>query len=186
MLPLRGECRGRAPAFTEDGEEDFVLEKFEKFVRRVSEWFEWIGLAAMLLMMVITCIDVVGAKVFHWRLFGAIDTVMLSQIVAIAFPASMVLILGRHIQVEFLIARLPNRAQAVIDSLVLLLELGLFSLIIWRLCVLGYTFQTSGEHSQSAYIPYYPFAYCIALASISLFLVLLVKLLKSVGRITDK
>ena len=51
-----------------------------------------------------------GLEVFHWRLFGAIDIVMLSQIVAIAFPAGMLLILGRHIQVEFLIARLPNRA----------------------------------------------------------------------------
>jgi TRAP-type C4-dicarboxylate transport system permease small subunit len=163
-----------------------VLNKFEKFSRKLSNWFEWIGLAAILLMMAITCIDVVGAKVFHWRLFGAIDTVMLSQIVAIAFPASMVLILGRHIQVEFVIARLPNRARAVIDSFVLLLELGLFSLIIWRLWVLGYTFQTSGEHSQSAYIPYYPFAYCIAFASISVFLVLLLKLLKSIGRIIEK
>jgi len=185
-LPLKGECRGRAPAFTEDGEGNFVLDKFEKFIHRFSEWFEWIGLAAILLMMVITCVDVVGAKVFHWRLFGAIDTVMLSQIVAIAFPASMVLILGRHIQVEFVIARLPNRAQAVTISIVLLLGLGLFSLIIWQLCVLGYTFQTSGEHSQSAYIPYYPFAYCIALASIPVCLALLLELLKSIGRVVQK
>jgi TRAP-type C4-dicarboxylate transport system permease small subunit len=111
---------------------------------------------------------------------------MLSQIVAIAFPASILRILGRHIQVEFVIARLPNRAQAVIEGIVLLLELGLFSLIIWQLCVLGYSFQTSGEYSASAHIPYYPFAYCIALASISVFSVLLLKLIKSIGRIIEK
>ena len=185
-MPLKVGCGGKAPASTEDGEGRLVLDKFEKFNRRLSNWFEWIGLAGMLLMMAITCIDVVGAKVFHWRLFGAIDTVMLSQIVAIAFAAGMVLILGRHIQVDFLIDRLPNRAQAVIDSIVLLLELGLFSLIIWQLCVLGYTFQTSGEHSQSAYIPYYPFAYCIALASIPVCFVLLLKFLKSIGRVVQK
>ena len=163
-----------------------MIDKFEKFNHRLSDWFEWIGLAGMLLMMAITCIDVVGSKIFHWRLFGAIDIVMLSQIVATAFAASMALILGRHIQVEFVIARLPRRAQAVIDSIVLLLGLGLFSLIIWQLCVLGYTFQTSGEHSQSAYIPYYPFAYCIALASIPVCLVLLLKFLKSIGRIAQR
>ena len=163
-----------------------MLEKFEKFNHRISDWFEWIGLVALLLMMVITCVDVVGAKVFHWRLFGAIDTVMLSQIVAIAFPASMALILGRHIQVHFLIDRLPRRARAVVDSIVLFLGLGLFSLIIWQLCMLGYTFQTSGEYSQSAYIPYFPFAYCIALASIPLSLVLLTKFLKSIRRVVQK
>ena len=65
-----------------------MLDKLEKFNGRLSDWFEWIGLAAMLLMMVTTCIDVVGAKIFRWRLFGAIDIVMLSQLVAIAFARS--------------------------------------------------------------------------------------------------
>jgi TRAP-type C4-dicarboxylate transport system permease small subunit len=163
-----------------------VLDKFEKFNRRFSAWFEWIGFAGMLLMMAITCIDVVGAKVFHWRLFGAIDIVMLSQIVAIAFAASMALILRRHIQVEFFVARLPRRAQAIINSIILLLGLGLFGLIIWRLSALGYSFQTSGEMSATADIPYYPFGYAIALASIPVCLVLLLEFLKSIGRIAER
>jgi len=179
-------CGGFARAPTEDGEGGPVLDKFEKFNRRLSSWFEWIGLAAMLLMIAITCIDVVGAKIFHWRLFGAIDIVMLSQIVAIAFAASMALILGRHIQVELFVARLPRRAQAVVDSIVFLLGLGLFGLIIWRLLALGYSFQTSGEMSQTADIPYYPFAYGIALASIPVCLVLLLNFLKSIGRIVQR
>jgi TRAP-type C4-dicarboxylate transport system permease small subunit len=136
----------------------------------------------MLLMMAITCIDVVGAKVFLWRLLGAIDIVMLSQIVAVAFAASMSLILGRHIRVEFFVTRLPRRAQTVINSIVSLLGLGLFSVIIWRLCVLGHSFQTSGEYSATAYIPYYPFAYGIALASIPVCLVFLVEFLKSLTK----
>jgi len=185
MLPECG-CGGFARAPTEDGEGGPVLEKFEKFNHQISVWFEWIGLVAILLMIAITCIDVVGAKVFHWRLFGAIDIVMLSQIVAIAFAASMALILGRHIQVEFIVARLPRRAQAVINSIVHLLGLGLFGLIIWRLCVFGYSFQTSGEMSQTADIPYYPFAYGIAFASIPVCLVFLVEFLKSIGRIVQR
>ena len=159
-----------------------MLGKFAKFNRRLSGWFEWIGLAGLLIIMVITCIDVVGAKVFLWPVLGALDIVMLSQIVAIAFAASMALILGRHIRVEFLVARLPRRAQAVINSIVLLLGLGLFIVIIWQLCVLGYSFQTSGEYSMTAHIPLYPFAYGIALASIPVCLVLLLEFLKSLTK----
>ena len=159
-----------------------MLGKFEKFNHRLSDWFEWIGLAGMLLVMAITCIDVVGAKVFKWPLLGALDIVMLSQIVAIAFAASMALILGRHIRVEFLFNLLPRRARAIINSFVLLLGLGLFSVIIWRLCVLGYSFQTSGEYSMTAYIPLYPFAYGIALASIPVCLVFLLEFLKSLTK----
>jgi len=159
-----------------------VLDKFEKFNRRLSDWFEWIGLVGLLLVMVITCIDVVGAKVFRWRLYGALDIVMLFQIVAIAFAVSMTLILGRHIQVEFFFKLLPRRARAIINSFVLLLGLGLFSMIIWRLSVLGYSFQTSGEYSATIHIPYYPFAYGIALASIPVWLVLLLEFLKSLTK----
>jgi TRAP-type C4-dicarboxylate transport system permease small subunit len=163
-----------------------VLDKFERFNHRLSSWCEWLGIAAMLLMMVITCIDVVGAKVFLQPLLGAIDIVMLSQIVAISFAAGMALIVGRHIRVEFFFDLLPRRAQALINSFVLLLGLGLFIVVIWRLGVLGHSFQTSGEYSPTAYIPLYPFAYAIALASIPVFLVLLLEFLKSLTKRVQK
>jgi len=163
-----------------------VLGKFEKFNRRLSGWFEWIGMAGLLLMMSITIIDVAGQKLFLLPILGAIDIVMLSQIVAIAFAVSMALIIGRHVQVEFFVARLPRRTQAVINSIVLLLGLGLFILIIWRLCVLGYSFQTTGEYSPTAHIPYYPFAYGIALASIPVCLVFLREFLSSLPRVVKR
>ena len=162
-----------------------MLDRFEKFNRRLSAWFEWIGLAGMLLMMVTTCIDVVGAKVFLWRLFGAIDIVMLSQLVAISFATSMALILGQHIRVEFFYNMWSRRTQAVISSVVLLLQLGLFMMIVWRLCVLGYSFQTSGEYSSTAHIPYYPFAYGVALACIPVCLVILLEFLKSIRKVVQ-
>lgn len=174
------------PEPTEETKESIVLTKLEKLNRRLSSLFEWIGVVALLVMMVITCIDVVGAKVFLWRLFGAIDMVQLSQIVAISFAASMTLILGRHIQVEFFISRLPKRPQAVINSLIFLLGLVLFLLIVWRLCVIGYSFKISGEHSATASIPYYPFAYAIALASILVCFTLLLELLKSIQRMVKR
>jgi TRAP-type C4-dicarboxylate transport system permease small subunit len=185
-LPLEGGCGGKAPAPTEDGEGRLLLDKFEKFNRRLSGWFQWIGLAGMFLMMAITCVDVVGAKVFQWRLFGAIDMVMLVQIATIAFAAGITLILGRHIQVDIFISSLPRRVQAVIDIIAFLLGFGFFFVIIWQLCVLGYSFQTSGEYSATARIPYYPFAYGIALAVIPVCLVYLQKLLGSLKRLVKE
>jgi TRAP-type C4-dicarboxylate transport system permease small subunit len=162
------------------------LEKFEKFNRLLSSWFEWIGLAGLLVVMFITCIDVIGAKLFLRPVFGAIDIVMLSQLVAISFACAFALILGRHVRVEFFVAWLPRRAQAVIDSIVFLLGLTLFILIIWRLCVYGYSLQTGGEVSATALIPLYPFAYGIALASIPVCLVFLLEFLKSLARMVQR
>lgn len=163
-----------------------MLDKFENLNTRLSRWCEWLSIAALVLMMAITCIDVVGAKVFRWRLPGAIDIVMLAQLVTIAFAAGMTLIKGRHISVEFFIKLLPQRVQNVVDSIVLLLLLGLFSLIIWQLIVLGYSFQTSGEYSATIYIPYYPFAYGIAIAIVPVWLIILLQFIKSLTKSVQK
>lgn len=162
------------------------LDRFEKFVGRLSGWFEYVGIAGLLLIVLITGIDVIGSKMFAWRLLGAIDIVMVAQIVGIAFAASIALIVGRHVRVEFVVNRLPPLAQAVINSIISFLGLCLFLIVIWRLILLGYSFQTSGEATATVYIPLYPFAYGIALASIPVCLVFLIELIKSINMVVKR
>jgi len=163
-----------------------VLHKIEEFNRSLSAWFEWVGLAALLIMMFITCIDVIGAKLFLKPVFGSIDIVMLSQLVAISFGLAFSLLLGRHVQVEFFVPRLPRRAQAVTDSIVFLLGLILFILVIWRLCAYGYSLQTGEEVTATARIPLAPFAYGIALACIPVCMVFFLEFINSLIRLVEK
>lgn len=161
-----------------------VLSKFENFNRRLSGWLEWIGVIGLLVMMFITCIDVLLAKLFTLPIQGAIDVVMFSQLIAIAFALALTLILGRHIQVEFFVSRLPGRTQAVIDSIVSLLGLAFFIIVVWQLYGLGHSFQIAGEKSMSQLrIALFPFPYAIALASIPVCLVFLQKFLNSLFRV---
>lgn len=143
-------------------------------------------MAGLLLMMLITIIDVTGAKLFLWPLLGAIDWVRAFQSVAIAFACAVTLIVGRHVRVEFFVTRLPRRAQSVIDSFVFLLGLGLFVLIVWRLSLFGYTLQAGGEVSATAHIPRCLLAYGIALASIPVCLLFLQKLLSSLTKVVKR
>jgi TRAP-type mannitol/chloroaromatic compound transport system permease small subunit len=163
-----------------------VLDKFEKFNSRLSGWFEWVGMAGLLSVMLVTTIDVTGAKLFLSPLRGTIDMVMLFQLVAIAFAGAATLIVGRHVRVEFFVRMLPRRAQAIINIIVSLIGLGLFILIILRLCLLGYSFQVGGETTASAYIPLYPFTYLAALGIIPLCLVLLHELLSSLAKVVKR
>jgi TRAP-type C4-dicarboxylate transport system permease small subunit len=159
------------------------LEKFESFNRRVSDWFERVGVCGLLLMMVITCADVVGAKLFRQPVYGALDIVMFAQLVAISFATAFALILGRHVAVEFFVILLPTRLQAVVEFVISFLGLILFALIVWRLAAYGYSLQIGGEVSATLRMPLYPFAYSIALASIPVLLVFLVDMLKAIVRI---
>jgi TRAP-type C4-dicarboxylate transport system permease small subunit len=162
------------------------LSRFDRFNRLISGWFEWVGLTGLLMMMLITCIDVIGSKLFRTPVLGAIDIVMLSQTVAISFATASALILGRHVCVEFFMVMLPKRIQALLDSVICLLGLVLFLLIVWRLCVYGYSFQTGGEESATARIPLYPFAYGVALAGIPVCLVFFSRFLNAIERMVKK
>ena len=160
----------------------FMLDKFERFNRSVSGWAEWIGFGALFLMVVLTCVDVIGAKLFLTPVFGALDIMMLAQLIAISFAVSMALIMGRHVQVEFFVMLLPKLLQKIIDVIVNFLCLLLFVLIIWRLFSFGHHLQTGREESATARILLYPFVYAAAAACIPACLVYLQQLLTGIRR----
>ena len=163
-----------------------VLEKFDRLNHKISFGVEWIGLAGLLLMMAITCIDVIGAKVFKIPFPGALDIVMISQLLAVAFAVAGSLLLGRHVEVDFFVPLLPRTLQAVIDSFICLCCLLLFAVISWRLFVYGYSMQTANEVSPTIRIPLYGFAYGAGASCIPVCLVYLHRFVLSLSRIVRK
>lgn len=162
------------------------MNRFDRFNRLAASLFEWVGLAGLLVMMFVTCIDVIGSKVFLRPVPGSIDIVMLCQLVAISFVAASALLLGRHVHVEFFITMLPPRIRDIVDCIMHFFSLTLFALIVWRLSTYGYSLFTGKEVSPTARIPLYPFAYGIALACIPVSLVLLSSFIKSLLRLIKK
>ena len=160
-----------------------MIEKFKKFNKMLSSWAEWIGFGAMFLMVVITCVDVLGAKLFLSPVFGSLDMMMMAQLIAISFAASMALIMNRHVRVEFFMVLFPKRVQAFVESLIQLLCLALFILIVWRLITHGLHLQAGGEETPTAHIPMAPFSYACAIGIVPVCLVIIQQFLSSVVRV---
>ena len=161
-----------------------MLNKFEKFNRRFSSWLEWIGVIALLVMMVFTCIDVFLTKFFKSPIQSAIDVVMFSQLIAISFALATTLILNRHIQVDIYISSLPRRTQGVIDSIATLIGFGFFVIVVWQLSAMGHSFQVADEKSMSQLrVSLFPFPFAIALGGIPVCLVFLQRFLSSLMRV---
>ena len=163
-----------------------MLEKFDRFNRRISSAFERIGFASIILMVVLTCVDVIGAKLFLTPIYGALDVMMLAQLIAISSASSMALIQGRHVKVEFFIRLLPSRVQALIDCIVDFLCLSLFVLIVWQLYLYGNSIAEWGEGTMTARIPLSPFSYAAAAAFFPVSLVFLQRFLHSIFRVMGK
>lgn len=152
----------------------------DKFNFRISQWLLWAGIFFMMVIVFVTGIDVIGGKLFTWRLLGALDIVQLSQAMAMGFGVALALIEGRHVNVEFIVNKLPAAAQKVIGVIINLIGLLLFMLIVWRLSIFGLSFFSTKEATATIYIPVYPFIFALALACVPVCLIFLSNLLKSI------
>lgn len=156
------------------------LNKLEWFNDKVSTGFERIGLAAFILMMLLTTIDVTGAKLFLKPVNGALDLMMILQMLAIGFALSTSYIGNRHVQVEFFTPLLPRMARRIIALFIQTLMLLLFIVMTWQLFVYGRELQQYHEVSATVRIPLYPFTYATAAAFIPACLAALAKWLQSI------
>ncbi|HSO67144.1 MAG TPA: TRAP transporter small permease subunit [Desulfatirhabdiaceae bacterium] len=155
-----------------------TVNSIQQFNHRLSAASEAIGMFALFSIMILTFIDVIGAKVFLKPVLGSIDMVMVAQLVAISFAAASTLIAGGQISVDFFLLKMPksirNHVLFFTDTLCLLL----FLLIGWRLAVYGYQVYHEGEVTPTAHIPLYPFAFGFMLAMIPVCIELIVKMIK--------
>lgn len=154
--------------------------KLERFNDKVSSSFERVGLVAFLLMMLLTTIDVAGAKLFLKPVNGALDLMMILQMIAIGFALSTSYIGNRHVQVEFFVPLLPRMARRIIAIFIQTLMLLLFIIMTWQLFVYGHELQSYGEVSATVRIPLYPFTYATAAAFIPACLAALAKWLQTI------
>jgi len=163
-----------------------ILERFKHFNDRLSFLVEWIGFAGILLMMFVTCIDVIGAKVFRLPVPGSIDIIMIAQLMAISFAIAGSLILGRHVEVEFFVPLLPKTLQNIIHCIIQFLGLFLFVMISWRLFEHACSLYNGNEVSPTLRIPMYPFAYGAGFACIPVCLFYMHGFITSIMRIVKK
>ena len=136
--------------------------KFRLLAEGLAKLIEWAGVIGVLVMLSITVIDVIGAKVFLQPLRGATEIIGFAQIVAISGAIAIGLFLRRHIAIEFFLERLPVNAQRGINILVSLLGLFLFAVLCRYSYSYGLSLKKAGEISSSAHIPFYPFAFVIS------------------------
>jgi len=156
--------------------------RVRRSINSVSGWLEWVGLAALVGMVLIALIDVVGSEVFQWPLPGSTEITAFLLVVAIAAGLAFSQIAGRHIRVGFLIDRLPKRGKIALEIFSSVLGLGLFAVFVWVTYDYGLSLLSSGTETLLLRIVQYPFALWIALCCIPMCCVILIELLSHISK----
>lgn len=156
------------------------MERFERFIENMSKTLEWVGLVAFLLMVLVNILDVVGAKFLKWPFPGAVEIISFAMIIAIALTIPIGLFLGFHLSIDFIIDKFPKTLKYVLTILVSVLCLVFFILVFCQSLEYGYSLQISEEIGSVSKIPFFPFAYVIAIGILPVILFYIVKTVKSI------
>lgn len=156
------------------------MERFERFIEKVSKTFEWVGVVGYLIMVLVNIIDVVGSKFLRLPLPGAFEVTSFAQIIAIALTIPIGLFLGFHLSIDFIIDKFPKTLKHLLTILVSAMCAVFFILIFWQTLEYGYSLQISEEIGSVSKIPFFPFAYVIALGALPVILFYVVRTVKSI------
>ena len=144
-----------------------------RVVRPASGALHSVGISVLGLMMLLTAADVTLRYVFDRPIMGSFDLSEYMMAIVVAFGLAYCAVMKGHVKVELVVSRLPQRAQAIIDTITGLLGLGLFSLITWQCFMHMKLLFASGLTSTVLLIPVFPFVAMVGLGSALLTLVLL-------------
>jgi TRAP-type C4-dicarboxylate transport system permease small subunit len=160
-----------------------VIDRVEKYVNTISKGLYWIAGAGLIAMLVLVVADIVGIKALAHPIPGGIEVTAFLGVVVIGFAIAFVQVLHGHIQVDFLIMKLPPRAKAIIDVIITFFGIAFFIILAWRTFEYAGVIHKTGEVSMTQKIPFYPFIYALSFCYLVTFLVLAMEFVKSILKV---
>jgi TRAP-type C4-dicarboxylate transport system permease small subunit len=158
---------------------------FEKIGKELARLLFWIAGAAIFIMMVLTCTDVV-LRFLRRPIPGTYELVCFLGAVGVAFAMAYTSVEKGHVEVSLLVRMFPSRIQGIIGSITTIFGLILFFFIAWRSFLYANSLRSTGEVSLTLQLPFYPFVYGIAFSAGAVCLVLLTDLFKNILKVFGK
>ena len=163
-----------------------VLMSLSKLVGRVATLFGWLACATLLVIMATTFTDVIGRTFFGRALVGTVETVELLMGVLVFSGLALTEIHRRHIAVETFQSLFPPAVKRLSVIVNLLLAVFITALLARQLIIKTIEIWQEQEHTQILELPYWPTAIIMSAGIVLFLLILLLRLIETVFKSTDK
>lgn len=158
----------------------------ERMVYPVIRTVHTIGLGILVGMMLLTVVDVIGRKFFDAPITGSYELTEFMLALIVFFSVGYTQIQKGHIAMEALVSRFTPRVQAITDSVVYLVSIGLGSVLTWQLVAHAKRTYIGKHETGVLHLPLYPFLIAAAFGCLLYSLVLLVDFLISLEKARTK
>lgn len=159
---------------------------FEKGVVKVSKVMNVIGICSLGVLMLLITSDVIGRFFFNKPISGTVDIAQYSMIIAVYFSVAYCAVAKGHVSVDMLVSKLPGRLQDIIGVFTGLASMALFFFVGWGAVEQLMRSISRNETSWTVNIPTWPFRLALLAGILMLFLVLLIEIVHTLGRVLKK
>lgn len=141
-------------------------------------WFRvlaGVSAALILLLIGVTCVDVIGRYVFNRPFGGAYELtqMLLAALVFAALPLTTAD--GGHVEVDLALHLFPSRIQVLLGRVAGAIAAIVVGFFAWRLVLIGLTQWHEGTRSASLGLPMAPLAFLAAVSCAGSAVILLVR-----------
>ena len=137
--------------------------------------------AAVMGMMLLTCADIFLRLMRH-PITGTYETVGFMGALCVSWALAQTSVDKGHIAVDFLVQRLSEKSQKIVEAINSLISAVFFLVVAWQGVRYGLELKASGEVSMTLQTPIYPIVYGLAAGCAVLSLVLAARLVDIVSQ----
>ena len=140
-------------------------------LRKVVMALAYVACAALMVMVIVTSIEVV-LRIFRLTMTGAYDIVKIAATLTMAAALPYTTAIKGHVAIEYFFHKLGRRGRVVVDTLMRVSAMALFSLLAWGCVDYGKSLRAKGEVSMTLQLPIFWLPYVLAASCV---LVVLIK-----------
>lgn len=148
--------------------------------RALHTTLAWIAGATMVGMMLVTVVNMVLRRVYAKPFSGTYEVVGWLAGITAAFALGYTQVHRGHVAIDLVVARFSARVRALVTSAIALVSTGLFVAVSWRMFAYAARAAQVGSLSETMKVPFYPYAYMVALGCATLTLALAVDFIGAV------
>ncbi len=142
--------------------DDGTLSKVLRTTDSVLKTFQIVGMAIVVVLMLLTVAHVIGRYLFDFPMLGVVEVSGLMVITLVFLAAPYDFLIDRHIAVDVVVRRLPEKVALMVNCLSYFITLVIVTLaFVWTIKT-GQKQSGSGAITDILRIPLYPFYFVVA------------------------
>jgi TRAP-type transport system small permease protein len=160
--------------------------KFGKAIDHLARWVNYLGAAALGLMMFLTASDVMMRYFLNKPIMGSYEMTEYLMAVLAACTIGYTAKIKGHVNVDLIVKLFPNTVQNITSVITNLCCVIFFALLSWRAFYQSGILREAGSVSANLYIPDYPFVILLGIGFIITGLVFVIHTIESIAKAIGK